>query len=74
MDTGLEICSDLGVLYEKLDTWSFFVLSAHEKFQEYFGMKALKNRKMYNGKIRCYYYQYLRDLPGKRIEASAHEK
>lgn len=69
-----DICSSLGELYKKLDTWSFFILSAHGKFQDYFGMKALKNRKMYNGKIKCYYYQYLRDRPGKRLQTSDREE
>lgn len=53
-----KIYCELGNLYEKLDGWSFFILTPHEHFQEYFGRKADKNRKLYNGKIKCYLYQY----------------
>ncbi len=53
----------LGGLYEKLDTWSFYILSSHPDFQKCFGSGADKNRKLYNGKIKCYFYQYHRPLP-----------
>jgi len=48
----------MGEVFSKLEGWSFFVLTAHPKFQELFGRKADKNRKLYNGKIKCYLYQY----------------
>lgn len=53
-----KIYRELGSLYEKLDGWSFFILTPHEDFEEHFGKKADKNRKLYNGKIKCYLYQY----------------
>lgn len=49
---------DMGRVFSKLDNWSYFVITAHEKFEALFGRKADKNRKLYNGKIKCYYYQY----------------
>ncbi|SEF56950.1 putative N6-adenine-specific DNA methylase [Caloramator fervidus] len=55
----------MGEVFSKLDTWSFFVLTAHPEFQRYFGKKADKNRKLYNGKLLCYYYQYFGPLPKK---------
>ena len=38
--------------------WDFNILTSFEKFEIPFGRKASKNRKLYNGKIKCYYYQY----------------
>ncbi len=56
----------MGQVFSKLDTWSFFILTAHEDFQKYFGKKADKNRKLYNGRLKCYLYQYLGPLPPKQ--------
>lgn len=45
-------------VYSKLDGWSCNVLTSYEDFQRVFGRKADKNRKLYNGRIQCYYYMY----------------
>lgn len=58
----------LGEVLKKLDTWSFFILTSHPEFQKLFGKRADKNRKLYNGMIQCYFYQYLGPLPKKRWE------
>ncbi|MGG7176140.1 THUMP domain-containing class I SAM-dependent RNA methyltransferase [Clostridium paraputrificum] len=39
--------------------WEFNILTSYEEFEKPFGIKSTKNRKLYNGKLRCYYYQYL---------------
>lgn len=49
---------DFGKLYSQLDDWSIFVITPYKDFQKLFGKKADKNRKLYNGRIQCYYYQY----------------
>lgn len=54
-----ELYKDLRKVYDKLDTWSLFLLTSHPDFQRLFGKKADKNRKLYNGRILCYYYQYI---------------
>ena len=41
-----------------LENWSYFIITAHEHFESAFGIKADKNRKLYNGRIKSYYYQY----------------
>jgi len=53
-----EIYKRLGTLYSRLNNWSMFILSPHPEFQRLFGRKADRNRKIYNGKIKCYLYQY----------------
>jgi putative N6-adenine-specific DNA methylase len=54
---------DLGRLFRSLPSWSLFALCAHPDFQRLFGLKATKNRKLYNGNILCYLDQYFGPLP-----------
>jgi len=54
----------MGTLSRGLPTWSLFALSAREDFQKFFGARASRNRKLYNGNVRCWYYQYFGPLPG----------
>lgn len=42
----------------RFSKWSSYIITSYEEFQEYFGKKATKNRKLYNGGIKCYFYQY----------------
>jgi putative N6-adenine-specific DNA methylase len=58
-----ELYQAMGRLYQSMPTWSLFALSAHEDFQKLFGARASRNRKLYNGNIRCWYYQYFGPLP-----------
>jgi putative N6-adenine-specific DNA methylase len=53
----------MGRMFRKLDTWSLFALSAHPEFPRHFGIRSTKNRKLYNGNIRCWLYQYFGPLP-----------
>ena len=53
----------MGRLYRRLDTWSLFALSAHPEFPRFFGSRSTKNRKLYNGNLRCWLYQYFGPLP-----------
>lgn len=69
----LEDKKDLPALYrqiggamQRLDSWSWFILTAYEDAQRYIGRKATKNRKIYNGMIRTYFYQYMGPKPPKR--------
>lgn len=49
----------LGNLYKNHSDWSFFVLTSYYEFEKCFRRKADKNRKLYNGRLLCYYYQYI---------------
>ena len=57
-DKSEELYKYLGMNKRKLDTWDFNILTSYEGFENPFGRKATKNRKLYNGKLKCYYYQY----------------
>ncbi len=58
-----ELAAELGKLHRALPSWSFFVLSAREDFPRYFGDRPSRNRKLYNGNLRCWLYQYFGPLP-----------
>lgn len=53
----------LGEKYKSYRTWSYFVLTANEQFEKFFGAIATKKRKLYNGNIKVDYYQYYGPLP-----------
>lgn len=56
---------ELGKLYSSLDTWSNYVITAHTGFEQLFGKRADKKRKLYNGRLECQYYQYFGPRPPK---------
>ena len=62
-----ELYRTLGERYRNLDSWSMYLISAYEKTEENIGKKADKNRKIYNGMMKTYFYQYLGPKPpGKK--------
>lgn len=52
--------------YERLDDWSMFMITSYEKAEEAMGKKADKNRKIYNGMLKTYFYSYMGKKPGKK--------
>ena len=60
------IYSELGEGFARLDSWSAYVITSYEDTERYFGRKADKNRKIYNGMIRTYYYQFLGPKPPRQ--------
>lgn len=52
--------------YAKLDGWSAYVITSYEDTEKYFGRKADKNRKIYNGMLKTYFYSFLGPKPPKR--------
>lgn len=49
---------DMGQAFSKLDTWSIYILTSHEEFEQFYGKPATKKRKLFNGFIKTDYYQY----------------
>ncbi|WP_035318613.1 THUMP domain-containing class I SAM-dependent RNA methyltransferase [Brevibacillus laterosporus] len=54
---------DMGQVFSKLDTWSSYVITSDENFESYFGKKASKKRKLFNGNMRVDYYQFFGPRP-----------
>lgn len=53
----------LGERYLALDSWSMYVITAYEQAETAIGRKADKNRKLYNGMMKTYFYQYMGPKP-----------
>ena len=43
-----------------------YLITGFEQAEKYLGLKATKNRKIYNGMIKTYFYQYMGPKPPKR--------
>ena len=62
-----ELYKTIGERFAELDSWSAYIITAYEDTERYFGRKADKNRKIYNGMMKTYFYQFLGPkLPRKR--------
>lgn len=61
-----ELYRQIGQAYAGLDSWSMYMITSYEDAQRYIGRKADKNRKIYNGMIKTYFYQFLGPKPPKR--------
>ena len=59
---------DIGEAYRGLDNWSMYLITAYDQAERYIGKKATKNRKIYNGMMRTYFYQYLGPKPPRKKE------
>ena len=56
----------IGERFRELDSWSMYLITAYEQAEKDIGRKADKNRKIYNGMMKTYYYQFLGPKPPKR--------
>lgn len=55
-----------GDSYRSLDSWSAYMITSYDEAEKYFGRKADKNRKIYNGMLKTYFYQFLGPKPPKK--------
>ncbi|WKY48427.1 class I SAM-dependent RNA methyltransferase [Eubacteriaceae bacterium ES3] len=69
-----KLYADMGRVFESLDDWSYFIITGYEKFEKAFGKVATKNRKLYNGDIKTYFYQYYGPLPPRKKVQEAQEE
>ncbi|MBE5881574.1 MAG: class I SAM-dependent RNA methyltransferase [Lachnospiraceae bacterium] len=60
------IYTALGERYRALDSWSLYMITSYEAAQQYIGRKADKNRKIYNGMMKTYFYQFMGPKPPRR--------
>ena len=61
-----ELYRQIGEAMQRLDTWSCYLITAYEDAEKYIGRKAAKNRKIYNGMMKTYFYQYPGPKPPAR--------
>ena len=61
-----ELYKTIGERFAALDSWSAYIITAYEDTERYFGRKADKNRKIYNGMMKTYFYQFMGPKPPSR--------
>lgn len=57
---------EFGENFKRLDSWSAYMITSYEDAERYFGRKADKNRKIYNGMLKTYFYQFLGPKPPRQ--------
>ena len=60
----------LGERYRMLDSWSMYLITAYGQAEQAIGRKADKNRKIYNGMLKTYFYQFQGPKPGRNDHAA----
>ena len=55
-----------GERFRALDSWSAYVITSYGGIEEAFGRKADKNRKIYNGMMKTYFYEFRGQRPPKK--------
>ncbi len=68
--------SAMGAHWKRLDRWQIYVITSDENFQRHYGRRADQVRKLYNGMLKCYYYQFFKpqDFPPKNNHEYHKEK
>lgn len=61
-----DLYKTIGERYQALDSWSLYMITAYEQAEKDMGRKADKNRKIYNGMMKTYFYQFMGPKPPKR--------
>ena len=56
----------IGERYRALDSWSMYMITSYEDAEKEIGRKADKNRKIYNGMLKTYFYQYMGPRPPRK--------
>lgn len=69
-----ELYKIIGERFAALDSWSAYIITACEDTERYFGRKADKNRKIYNGMMKTYFYQFLGPKPPRKREDKREER
>ena len=59
---------EIGERFAALDSWSMYLITSYEDAQKYIGRKADKNRKIYNGMLKTYFYQFMGPKPPRRSQ------
>ena len=57
---------EIGKVFGALDSWSYYIISGYDDAEKHIGRKANKNRKIYNGMLKTYFYQYMGPRPPKK--------
>ncbi len=68
MEEVEELYRTMGKVFGQMETWSKYVITSHKNFEQLYGKKADRRRKLYNGRLETQYYQYQGPRPPRREE------
>ena len=63
-----QLYGTIGERFKELDSWSAFIISSYENVEKDMGIQATKNRKIYNGMLKTYFYQFMGPKPPKQTK------
>ncbi len=66
LEESRRLYRDINKSFSGLSKWSYYILTSHDEFEKEFGRKADRRRKIYNGMMRCWLYQYYGNKPSKK--------
>ena len=67
VDEANDLYRAMGQAFTRLDRWQIYVITQSEEFPKLYGRRADKIRKLYNGMIPCYLYQFFRKQSKDRV-------
>ena len=56
-----QLYREIGEHFRSLSPWQAYIITSHPAFEKFYGKKADKVRKLYNGMLPCYLYQYFKN-------------
>ena len=56
-----QLYREIGVHFRSLSPWQVYIITSHPAFEKFYGKRADKVRKLYNGMLPCYLYQYFKN-------------
>lgn len=65
-DSVKMLYKQLGYTFRKLKNWSYYLITSYEDFENEFGKDAIRKRKLYNGMLKSYLYQYPGPKPPRK--------
>lgn len=67
-ETVQSLYEELGYKFRNLKNWSYYIITSYDDFEVEFGRQSDKKRKLYNGMLKTYLYQYIGKKPPKKGE------
>ena len=69
-----QLYKEMGQVFKPLKTWSKYIITSDLMFEEFYGEKATKKRKLYNGALRTDLFQYWGTRPPRAPRETADAK
>ena len=63
-----KLYTEIGAHFRSLSPWQVYIITSHPSFEKFYGVRADKVRKLYNGMLPCYLYQYFKSEARKEMD------